>query len=911
MSRGFHWQCASLAAAIVAVAAAPAAAVEPAALMPREQGIYVEVDLGADNERAVFLRGLVEGILDGAMTGLDAEHAEFAADLVNTIREQMDWLTAGFGPKAAVLVTAEGLERSQRAQRAAIERARATAEAVECQSNLKQLVVAARMFADDWDGVLPRAETWADDLRDYVRDNTIFRCPEAPDLPVGYAMNRALSGRLIAEIENPAETVLFFESGRGGDNPAGGAAAVAPPRHPGGGSFAFVDGHVSVERPPRDFPNFGRWDAAPGAAPPPDPDEAAAELADMIPDFVATIDTRYGAAQLFEKLGLTLEPTETYRGVPLYLPAGDMADLFGPMLSLGFADVMDLQPPKDIALAFTEGRLLVGKAETVKAALDVAAGEGETLADDPAFQRAVAMLPQPRMVTFYEPIDLVIRLMKSEMALKPEDVGWNEAMLGKVMETVLTLYEPFEAVAAAIDFSAEGLVVEDVTTVRAGAESELLDRMAKVPAATEKGAGLLPNDTLLYMTVGGTRDWVRLGLDIAEGISPEIGEWISTGKQAIKQAIGLDLDSMVLPLLGRDSSIAITGVGGMPMPVHGALMIQGPDAAIVKAKVNALRQLLTKKHKMTFLDEEFAGTKYSTMVLPDTPLAIAYAQVGDTLIVASSTDALEDCLLRAGAAPALPLAAAEGYRAHRAALPDEMLSLVYLDLSGAATQAVAMLRMMQAVGAPIPELDLPWEALGTVIGGDYRQDDSWRSTLRWSLQPEIIVAAGAKAAGPAIRAAHERARQTACWRNLREVTAAAREYARDHDGVLPHADHWVQELEPYLEDAEALRCPEAPDFPIAYAMNRALSGVRLADIENPAETVLFFETELRGPSPAGGIDNIARLRHQGGNNFAFVDGHVSLETPPAEFPGFGEWEAPRPELPEEEPGEPEPGAIMW
>jgi prepilin-type processing-associated H-X9-DG protein len=147
--------------------------------------------------------------------------------------------------------------------------------------------------------------------------------------------------------------------------------------------------------------------------------------------------------------------------------------------------------------------------------------------------------------------------------------------------------------------------------------------------------------------------------------------------------------------------------------------------------------------------------------------------------------------------------------------------------------------------------------------------------------------------------AHDRSQQALCTSSLMELAVAANLYADDHGGTLPRADTWVKDLRQYFKDAEALRCPKAPDLPVAYAMNRALSGRRLADIKNPASTPLFFESDLGGPNPAGGVGDIAPPRHGRGNNFAFADGHVALIMPPRDFPSFGKW-AP-PDGPEQRP----------
>lgn len=120
----------------------------------------------------------------------------------------------------------------------------ATPEA--CVSNLRELALAAAMYAMDWDGKLPDADKWVSQLTKYLADAHVLKCPSAPDLECGYAMNAALSGVVLEKLQSPAETVLFFDSHLGTMNAAGGRDAVcAPGRHGGGNCYAFADGHAT------------------------------------------------------------------------------------------------------------------------------------------------------------------------------------------------------------------------------------------------------------------------------------------------------------------------------------------------------------------------------------------------------------------------------------------------------------------------------------------------------------------------------------------------------------------------------------------------------------------------------------------------------------------------------------------
>lgn len=116
-------------------------------------------------------------------------------------------------------------------------------EVGDCLSNLKQLGLAVLQYAQDHDETLPSADKWQDELLPYLKNEQAFRCPVAPELECGYAFNAALSGLPLAQIENPAEMIVIFESAQGVRNASGRPEALAK-RHNEGGNVAYVDGHV-------------------------------------------------------------------------------------------------------------------------------------------------------------------------------------------------------------------------------------------------------------------------------------------------------------------------------------------------------------------------------------------------------------------------------------------------------------------------------------------------------------------------------------------------------------------------------------------------------------------------------------------------------------------------------------------
>lgn len=121
-------------------------------------------------------------------------------------------------------------------------------------ADLKQLCLAAQMYASDWDSYLPPADKWCDTLYPYVQNEGIFHCPAVPLDEYGYAFNKNLDGISLEDIQFPTQTVVFFESTLGTRNATGtGESLPDPPRYPEGNIFGFADGHVQQIKYPETF----------------------------------------------------------------------------------------------------------------------------------------------------------------------------------------------------------------------------------------------------------------------------------------------------------------------------------------------------------------------------------------------------------------------------------------------------------------------------------------------------------------------------------------------------------------------------------------------------------------------------------------------------------------------------------
>jgi len=130
-------------------------------------------------------------------------------------------MVAPVAPLAAILVPVFG-------------QAREKAHTAACQSNLKQIGLAAMRFEQD-QGHLPDHRRFEEELEPYLRNPQVFRCASAGHDSPHYRMNAQVSRKVLADLPAPAETILAFECD---------AQGKPDYRHDGGLNLVFVDGRV-------------------------------------------------------------------------------------------------------------------------------------------------------------------------------------------------------------------------------------------------------------------------------------------------------------------------------------------------------------------------------------------------------------------------------------------------------------------------------------------------------------------------------------------------------------------------------------------------------------------------------------------------------------------------------------------
>ncbi len=159
-----------------------------------------------------------------------------------------------------------------------------------------------------------------------------------------------------------------------------------------------------------------------------------------------------------------------------------------------------------------------------------------------------------------------------------------------------------------------------------------------------------------------------------------------------------------------------------------------------------------------------------------------------------------------------------------------------------------------------------------------------------------IIAILAAILFPVFARAREKARQSSCLSNVKQLALSVHMYTQDYDECLPgyiYASgtnprlYWFDVLAPYIKNQQILTCPSAANVtPTGYGWNfrwisygwveTPQSCTAMGAIAFPAETVLLADSNqyyVRGPGTTL-TSYWPPARHNDGANFALADGHA-------------------------------------
>lgn len=191
-----------------------------------------------------------------------------------------------------------------------------------------------------------------------------------------------------------------------------------------------------------------------------------------------------------------------------------------------------------------------------------------------------------------------------------------------------------------------------------------------------------------------------------------------------------------------------------------------------------------------------------------------------------------------------------------------------------------------------------------------------------------IIAILAAILFPVFAKAREKARQTSCLSNLKEIQLGWLMYAEDYDErscriqdendpILLYHACWTDWLQPYIKNEQIMVCPSSPVgtlIDISTGCHGLANGryggymgtcatwfgsIRLAEPKYPAQTVVFTELHAAGCNRSGAGNcwwgrqtDPNTCRHNEGTNNAFMDGHVKWfkSTPDEKYHSMLCWE---------------------
>ncbi len=163
-----------------------------------------------------------------------------------------------------------------------------------------------------------------------------------------------------------------------------------------------------------------------------------------------------------------------------------------------------------------------------------------------------------------------------------------------------------------------------------------------------------------------------------------------------------------------------------------------------------------------------------------------------------------------------------------------------------------------------------------------------------------IIAILAAILFPVFARAREKARQTSCLSNVKQIMLAVQQYAQDYDERMPrhgNSPDWTDQIYPYVNNVQVYNCPSASNngpttlaelgalfnYSYNYYSNSGQNNMKLAQIARPSEALVILDGSYYISNPwrndGSAIDNDGVPRHNEGANLGFADGHAKWMLP--------------------------------
>ncbi len=144
-----------------------------------------------------------------------------------------------------------------------------------------------------------------------------------------------------------------------------------------------------------------------------------------------------------------------------------------------------------------------------------------------------------------------------------------------------------------------------------------------------------------------------------------------------------------------------------------------------------------------------------------------------------------------------------------------------------------------------------------------------------------IIAILAAILFPVFAKAREKARQSSCLSNVKQIGLAILQYVQYYDErffayrMEPTGNYyWDIITAPYMKNTQVLRCPSGTATTRLYGWNWSyLDFMSLGQVTNPSETFMVGDANSLIAPPTSTNWSLMMFPHNEGANYVFVDGH--------------------------------------